>query len=381
MPAMMSQRIVCFLVCVTALTAADPTGYRAPLCEILRYGRCQSYTSPCTNTKWEIAYCPSGQVCCQDTTPKPSINECSSFFGGTCMSNDRNKCDNFLSTPGAPFCPENPSHICCLELRNEGTPPRTDIGSVSGCGVPINPAGSWRVVGGTKAQHGAWPWQVSIQIAGNEHICGGTIIDKQWILTAAHCFPVQRSPLYYLVRVGEHRLHLSDGTEVDHYIAEIIVHEKWLGNTPEDPDDIALLKLVKPVTFNDHVKPVCLATEYDEFESHQDCWVTGWGETKGTGDNNYLQQLQSNMVSNSECNRKYWIGDVKEGMACFGESAFGACVGDSGGPLVCRRQQKFYQVGVVSWGSTSCVEYGASSVFTRVAHYLPWIQQMIARYS
>lgn len=58
--------------------------------------------------------------------------------------------------------------------------------SSSECGES-SAAPSTRIVGGTEAANGAWPWQVSLQIQG-QHVCGGSIIGRQWILSAAHCF-------------------------------------------------------------------------------------------------------------------------------------------------------------------------------------------------
>lgn len=53
-----------------------------------------------------------------------------------------------------------------------------------GCGESVRTP---RVLGGRPAAIEAWPWQVSLRYRG-EHICGGSIIDPLWILTAAHCF-------------------------------------------------------------------------------------------------------------------------------------------------------------------------------------------------
>lgn len=46
---------------------------------------------------------------------------------------------------------------------------------------------SGRIVGGAQTSETKWPWQVSLHF-GSTHICGGTLIDAQWVLTAAHCF-------------------------------------------------------------------------------------------------------------------------------------------------------------------------------------------------
>ncbi|XP_064620658.1 elastase-1-like [Lineus longissimus] len=246
------------------------------------------------------------------------------------------------------------------------------------CGRPIRPAGQFRVVGGRVAQHGSWPWQISLHQYGQGHICGGSIINNRWILSAAHCFKTRRTDQFKVV-VGEHSQHMREGTEAGHLVERLVIHERWAGQATDD-HDIALLKLQTPINFNDYVKPVCLASGYNEFEGHSDCWVSGWGQTQGTGDQRFLQQLQSPMVSNAACNRNYWGGAVRQGMTCWGSGYTGACMGDSGGPLVCRKSGTFYQVGVVSWGDTSCIRNGASSVFTRVAAYRQWISAVISRY-
>uniref|UniRef100_A0A8C9EXZ1 Peptidase S1 domain-containing protein n=1 Tax=Pavo cristatus TaxID=9049 RepID=A0A8C9EXZ1_PAVCR len=46
------------------------------------------------------------------------------------------------------------------------------------------------IIGGTDSSPGEWPWQVSlhVKLSRRRHLCGGSIISNQWILTAAHCF-------------------------------------------------------------------------------------------------------------------------------------------------------------------------------------------------
>uniref|UniRef100_A0A7M4FUQ7 Peptidase S1 domain-containing protein n=1 Tax=Crocodylus porosus TaxID=8502 RepID=A0A7M4FUQ7_CROPO len=113
-----------------------------------------------------------------------------------------------------------------------------------------NPAhGDTPKVGGEEAVPYSWPWQVSIQISA-EHVCGGAVFAKDWVVTAAHCFS-----------------HKS--------VKQYIMHPNFNKTTMES--DIALLQLTEPLKFNHYVRPVCLPEEEEEVQPSQVCTITGWG--------------------------------------------------------------------------------------------------------
>ncbi|XP_068694785.1 chymotrypsinogen B-like [Montipora foliosa] len=232
-----------------------------------------------------------------------------------------------------------------------------------------------RIVNGDDAAPHAWPWQVSLRVNGH-HICGGSLIRRNWIVTAAHCVRSYPYPDGYTVVVGAHRKK-GPPTEVEkEFKVKTLYRHK--GFTMQNlMHDVAVLELKGSVKISDKVSTVCLPTEPPRPGTQ--CYVTGWVRLSGTGSSPVvLQQAKVPIVSHEDCAKKYGRYDG-EAHLCAGQghsSGSGSCQGDSGGPLVCEKNNKWYMHGVVSFGKRYCpTEY--YSVFARVTTYYKWITDRI----
>lgn len=301
-------------------------------------------------------------------------------------------CDAIKNRCTDPLIASSMEHYCaktCGVCQVPTTPPppttipRTerpiDQGSVE-CGKK---AVHSRIVGGINAQPGSWPWQVTMDYTGepSPHWCGGSIITPEWIVTAAHCFAHGDETHKYTITVGEHNLDRLEGYEQNITVERIIKHPKYDAYSNHDYD-VALMKLKTPIKYNSHVRPVCLATS--DFDAGTNCFVTGWGHTSEGGNiARILQQAEVPLVSRDTCQNAYSsVGwgryKITTRMRCAGYAggAIDACQGDSGGPLVCVRNNKWFLMGVVSWG-IGCAREGRYGVYADVMDLKYWIQETI----
>uniref|UniRef100_A0A8C8DP14 Peptidase S1 domain-containing protein n=1 Tax=Oryzias sinensis TaxID=183150 RepID=A0A8C8DP14_9TELE len=223
-----------------------------------------------------------------------------------------------------------------------------------------------RIVGGQDAPPGFWPWQVSLQ--RSRHFCGGSLINNQWVLTAAHCF---QSASGVNVVLGLQSLQGSNPNNVSRKITRLILHENYNSNTKDN--DIALLQLSSPVTFNNYITPVCLPSTGSTFYSGVNTWVTGWVFLPAP---QTLQEVQVPIVGNRQCKCSY--SSITDNMVCAGllEGGKDSCQGDSGGPLVIKQNNRWIQAGVVSFGR-GCALPNFPGVYTRVSQYQTWINTQI----
>nr|BAB25837.1 unnamed protein product [Mus musculus] len=220
-------------------------------------------------------------------------------------------------------------------------------------------------VGGYTCQRNALPYQVSLN--SGYHFCGGSLINSQWVVSAAHCYKSRIQ-----VRLGEHNIDALEGGEQFIDAAKIIRHPNYNANTYNN--DIMLIKLKTAATLNSRVSTVALPRSCPSAGTR--CLVSGWGNTLSSGTNypSLLQCLDAPVLSDSSCTSSY-PGKITSNMFCLGflEGGKDSCQGDSGGPVVCNGQLQ----GVVSWGY-GCAQRGKPGVYTKVCKYVNWIQQTIA---
>ncbi|XP_032760944.1 trypsin V-A [Rattus rattus] len=221
-----------------------------------------------------------------------------------------------------------------------------------------------RIVGGYTCEEHSVPYQVSLN-AGS-HICGGSLITNQWVLSAAHCYHPQLQ-----VRLGEHNIYEIEGAEQFIDAAKMILHpdyDKWTVD-----NDLMLIKLKSPATLNSKVSTVPLPQYCPT--AGTECLVSGWGVLKfGFESPSVLQCLDAPVLSDSVCHKAY-PRQITNNMFCLGflEGGKDSCQYDSGGPVVCNGEVQ----GIVSWGD-GCALEGKPGVYTKVCNYLNWIHQTIA---
>uniref|UniRef100_A0A8C5P6I4 Peptidase S1 domain-containing protein n=1 Tax=Leptobrachium leishanense TaxID=445787 RepID=A0A8C5P6I4_9ANUR len=231
--------------------------------------------------------------------------------------------------------------------------------------------GTW-IVGGHEAKAHSRPYMASLEISG-ENTCGGTLINRKWVLTAAHC--MENTPVSVVrVVLGGHNLHDPDRFMQMFRIQESIRHPEY--NPLTFQNDIQLLKLNDSVTITPYVKPLKIPNANSDVVPGTPCSVAGWGYISDFGaEPKALMETEVDVITRETCNAS-WNGNIVESMLCTatpGKPVKGFCSGDSGGPLVCRNRVE----GVVSFSGFRCGDPVSPDVYTRVESFLSWMQSVI----
>jgi len=236
-----------------------------------------------------------------------------------------------------------------------------------------------RIINGQKAPEPI-PWQAHMRQGSQQaftFFCGGTILDSTTILTAAHCyFGQDLTATNFYIAAGA--THVQDSDAQVSFVDSITIHESYNSNSPDN--DVAILKLKTPLTFNAKVKPACLpaATLTPSGVAVASGWgLTGQSPNVETLD---LMYVAKPVILNTQCtspNTSWGTGQITSNMICAGDADGGesTCSGDSGGPLiVAGANDQATLIGTTSFGPASgCGTKGFPAVYAYTIPFLDWI--------
>ncbi|KAF7664240.1 hypothetical protein LDENG_00184000 [Lucifuga dentata] len=285
---------------------------------------------------------------------------------------EKNYCRNPDRDKHGPWCYTNPNNrlawdYCKLKRCESPTasPQPSTINSPKiSCFVHINT----RIVGGHQVRGTDGSWVVSIQ-REKAHLCGGSLIREDWVLTDQQCFTSCVPDLGdYSVQVGLRHFNESSSHPRLH-ISRLICG-------PEG-SNLVLLKLAEPAPVSEGASTIHLPVKECRITEGTNCTMYGWGETKNTGYDEALNTVIMPMVDNNMCSQLK--GDAGESRICAGgKRGEGVCDKDNGGPLVCQEHERKVIIGV-SIQRTKCAS-SQPALFVNVAFYSEWIYKVFKLY-
>lgn len=267
-----------------------------------------------------------------------------------------------------------------FDYRDEQVPDERPTKYCTACDKPCGTQPERRsafakIVNGKDTRENEFGWAATLARRG-QFYCGGTLITKKHVLTAAHCVE-NFSPKDLTVTIGEHDRKVDTGRKSVHHVTQIHRHQDFRLSTFDN--DIAIIELREPVPINSPwVRVACLPKSADTSYEGIKGTVIGWGRLgERKKSSNILQKVDVPIISNADCkDMGYAPEKITGNMICAGykEGQQDACQGDSGGPMHRHIDSSgtMEVIGIVSWGK-GCARENYPGVYTRVANYLDWI--------
>ncbi|XP_031619952.1 uncharacterized protein LOC116338681 [Contarinia nasturtii] len=290
-------------------------------------------------------------------------------------------------------------YVCCSNSPPPPSASESDFPPPGQCGTQFKE----RIIGGEETDIGEYPWMALLKYTklngqGGGYYCGGAIIHKDYVVTAAHCIRgsslIKNRFKLTSIRLGEHNLQSEkDCAEIsnecadpvkDVLVAEEIVHENYASESSQQAHDIALIRLAESIHFTDWIRPICLPfASYLRNKNFDDSTVVvvGFGKTENASRSEIKMKLEMKGFNLNRCNNVYKLAGITladHQLCAGGEQGRDSCSGDSGGPLLAddllnKANPYSYLVGVVSFGPKICGTPGFPGVYTRIDKHLDWI--------
>ncbi|XP_058802515.1 phenoloxidase-activating factor 2-like isoform X2 [Phymastichus coffea] len=386
----MMKAIFGFMLVVSTCTASlmirserdAQTDYENSICECVPYYQCSAKGTANENGEGVIDI----RVATSEENPTAGRRTCGHYLEVCCLPPDVNPVQ-----PGV-----NGSNNGGNGGNNNDNTGNGNGHVNRGCGYR-NPEGiGFRITGNNnnEAQFAEYPWMVAILESSSRekaYICGGSLIHRRVVLTAAHCV-AEKSATSLIIRAGEWDTQTTNEglPHQDRDVAVAVIHPNYRPGTLFN--DFALLILDNVIELADNVEIICLP-EANEIFDNSNCIATGWGKSEFGDEGKYqviLKAVQLPLVPRATCQNslrntrlgKYFKLD--QSFICAGGIAgIDTCKGDGGSPLVCPLRydpSRYTQAGIVAWG-IGCGTDGVPGVYAHVSMVRPWIDQTLANYN
>ncbi|XP_059823736.1 coagulation factor X-like isoform X4 [Hypanus sabinus] len=232
------------------------------------------------------------------------------------------------------------------------------------------------LIGDQRCQRGEYPWQVLLK-HNDEIVCGGAILNEDFVLTSAACVNHLQS---FTVVLGEYNLEVDEGVEQTINVSRVHAHSRYSQMTFEN--DIALLELVTPIQFNNYTSPICLPeTDFAEFFLMNSEYgaISGWKMKQGRVEQPVLLGVPYvPYIKHAICEGVQSFPIVYR-MFCAGfeELVDPLCSLTRGSPLVTNYKGVWFLTGM----SLGVDKYNCNKipVYTKVSRYINWIKKIMSR--
>ncbi|XP_041970057.1 trypsin epsilon-like [Aricia agestis] len=226
-----------------------------------------------------------------------------------------------------------------------------------------------RVIGGIPTSLNQYPF--TVQFINLGALCGGSILSKKTVLTAAHCFDLNQDKEEMII-VANARF-VMDYRGIKYEVWDYIVHEGYLADDKESySNDVAVILIQEDFEFNDSVQTAQLCTTSVWMRRNETFYATGWGETEYGKSvlGNALSSASLSFVDTRDCTEWNKLAVSADQFCLYGDGERDTCRGDSGGPILWRG----LIVGITSYGRRCGT---APGMYVNVGYFHRWIQNAV----